>query len=512
MAFSKGNIAKNSILLYIRMLITMCISLYTSRAILSILGVTDYGIYNVVGGVVTVVGFVNGSLAGASTRFITFTIGCNDRYRERQTFSTLLNIHKIAAVLLIVIVEIVGVWFLYNKMNVPANRINAAFWVLQCSLLTTAISLISVPYNSVIIAHERMDAFAYISVFEYTAKLGVVYLLLLFGNADRLIVYAVLICIVQIFVRLTYRWFVVKKFRYLYVANRSFDWTLTKEIAKFIGWKINGDLAFIGCNQGLNIVLNLFFGPVVNAARGISVQVQNLVNTFVQNYQIAVQPQIIKSYAAGELNYMQSLIIACSKYGFYLMLIVAYPILNYTQPILTLWLENVPDYTVFLVQIIILVCFTSPLRQPLIQAINATGNIKRFQIYEGTILLLAVPLAYIELKYFSFTLQETMISYLCIEYIAQIARIWIVVPSVEMKFLSYFLSVLFPICKVLIVLLVVSLIILPIFQQSTFDELLGIIMSEFFCVGACLLVGMKKAERNWVILHIKRKLNKNGQQ
>lgn len=491
------------------MLITMCISLYTSRAILAILGVTDYGIYNVVGGVVTIIGFINGSLAGASTRFITFAIGCNDESKISCTFSTLLNIHKVAAVLLIIIVEIIGVWFLYNKMNIPADRMNAAFWVLQCSLLTTAISLISVPYNSVIIAYERMDAFAYISVFEYAAKLGVVYLLLLFGNADRLIIYAVLICLVQIIIRLTYRWFCHKNFK-LSQAGKIFDWNLTKEIARFIGWKINGDLAFVGCSQGINVVLNMFFGPVVNAARGISVQIQSLTNTFVQNYQIAVQPQIIKSYAAGDLPYMQSLIIACSKYGFYLMLMIVYPVLNYTEAVLTLWLKNVPDNTVFLVQIIILVCFTSPLRQPLIHAINATGNIRRFQIIEGTILLLAVPIAYIELKFFNFTLQEMMVSYLCIEYAAQVARIWIVLPSVKLQYKTYFKSVLFPICKVLICLFVVKLVVLPIFQQSIIDKLLGIIISEALCIGTFLTVGMNKAERNGIIIFIKRKIYKNG--
>ena len=503
MAHATSNIARNSVLLYIRMLITMGISLYTSRAILAILGVTDFGIYNVVGGIVTIIGFVNGSLAGASTRFITFAIGCEDKDGEWRTFSTLLTIHKIVAIIFVVIVEIIGVWFLYNKMNIPLDRLRAAFWVLQCSLLTAAISLMSVPYNSIIIAYERMDIFAYISVFESVAKLGVVYLLLLFGNIDRLILYAVLICFVQIIIRCTYVYFCYKKFDVSH-SPQKIDWRLVKDITKFIGWKINGDLAFVGCNQGINVVLNLFFGPIVNAARGISVQVQNLTNTFIQNYQTAVQPQIIKSYAGGDLSYTHSLVIACSKYGFYLMLMVAYPILNYTEAILTLWLGKIPDNTVFLVQIIIMVCFMSPLRQPLIQAINATGNIKRFQIVEGTILLLAVPLIYVELKFFHFSLVQTMISYLCVEYAAQVARIWIVVPRISMKYSIYIKSVLIPVGKVLGCLTVASFILRGL-HNTMIENMIGIILSEALCICIFFTVGMNQTERTKVISYVWRK-------
>lgn len=343
-------------MLYIRMLITTGISVFTSRAVLEILGIVDFGIYNVVGGIVIVLGFVNGSLAGASTRFLTYAIGAEDKEKEKHIFSTLLIIHRSVALFLVVIVEIIGVWFLYNKMNIPADRMVAAFWVLQCSVLTSTISLISVPYNSLIIAYERMDAFAYISVFESIAKLGIVYSLLLLGNVDRLIVYAILMCIIQIAVRIIYGWFCRKNFSVTH-SHMGFDKHLTKQMAVFIGWKINGDLAFVGCGQGLNIVLNMFFGPVVNAARGISVQVQNITNTFIQSYQMALQPQIIKSYASGNLSYMRRLVIICSKYGFYLMLMVAFPILNYTESILNLWLVHIPEDTIFLVQIILLVCF-----------------------------------------------------------------------------------------------------------------------------------------------------------
>lgn len=487
------------------MLITTGISVFTSRAILGILGIVDFGIYNVVGGIVIVLGFVNGSLAGASTRFLTYAIGAGDKEKEKRTFSTLLIIHRSVALFLAVIVEIVGVWFLYNKMNIPVDRMTAAFWVLQCSVLTSTISLISVPYNSLIIAYERMDAFAYISVFESIAKLGIVYSLLLFGDIDRLIVYAIFMCILQIIVRVIYGWFCRKNFAIAHF-HTGFDKHLTKQIANFVGWKINGDLAFVGCSQGLNIVLNMFFGPVVNAARGISVQVQNITNTFIQSYQMALQPQIIKSYASGNLSYMGQLIIICSKYGFYLMLLVAFPVLNYTEPILKLWLVHIPEDTVFLVQIILLVCFITPLRQPLIQSINATGKIKRFQIVEGSILLMAVPIVYIELKYFQFSLFTIMFSYLCIELLAQIARILVVLPYVDFSYRKYVLVILCPIGKVVAGLVAVRFFIISYLSNTNWEIFCGLCLSEVSCVIICALFGMSSSERLQIMSFICNKI------
>ena len=490
------------------MLITMCISLYTSRAILSILGISDFGIYNVVGGMVSLIGFINGSLAGASTRFITYSTGKDNETDQARTLSTLIIIHRIIAIILIVVIEIVGTWFLYNKINIPEERMNAAFWVLQCSILTMSVSLISVPYNSLIIAHERMDVFAVISVCESVAKLGIVYMLLLFNNADRLIVYAVLIAIVQILVRVAYGCFCYSQFPI--VRTRGvFDKKLLTDIFAFIGWKINGDLAFLGCTQGINIVLNLFFGPVVNAARGISVQVQNLANTFIQNYQMALQPQIIKAYATDELPYMRTLIVACSKYGFYLMLLIAFPVLNYTDSILELWLKQVPENTVFLVRIILLVCFISPLRQPLIQAVNATGKIKKFQIIEGSSLLLAVPVVYVELKIFHSSLEMAMISYMIIEYITQILRVLIVLPYINMSYRNYLTSVLLPIFKVILILILFRSIIVNIADgYSIASTVVGVAISDIVCAIVCFLVGMDKTERYKVIMLLKSKLKK----
>ena len=283
-----------------------------------------------------------------------------------------------------------------------------------------------------------------------------------------------------------------------------FDRILTKQIAVFIGWKINGDLAFIGCGQGLNIVLNLFFGPVVNAARGISVQVQNLANTFIQSYQMALQPQIIKSYAGGDYSYMQKLVVVCSKFGFYLMLMVAFPILNYTEAILKIWLVNVPKYTVFLVQVILLVCFITPLRQPMIQSINATGKIKKFQLIEGTILLMSIPLAYIELKYFHLSLYIVMLSYLIVEYVAQIARVLIVLPHIEFSYIRYVKEIILPILAVLFVLVAIRFFIVDYFANSNIKTILGIVFSEVACILVCFWVGTSMTERKQITLFLRK--------
>lgn len=492
-------------MLYVRMLITMGLSVYTSRAILEILGITDFGIYNVVGGIVVVLGFLSGSLAGASTRFITYALGEGDFDKEVSTFRTLLVIHRWVAVALTLLVEIVGVWFLFNKMNIPPDRMMAAFWVLQCSVLTSVVSILSVPYNSLIIAHERMDAFAFISVFEAVAKLAIVYALLLFGDADRLIIYAILICVVQITVRIIYSIFcnrTIPSSR----GKGKFDKGLTREIASFVGWKINGDLAFVGCGQGINIVLNMFFGPVVNAARGISVQIQNITTTFIQNYQLAVQPQIVKSYASGDISYLQYLIVICSKYGFFLMLLVAYPILMFTDQILSLWLVDVPADTSLLVKIILLVCFATPLRAPMIQTINATGKIKRFQIIEGTTLLMAVPVIYLELKFFNMSLRDVMLTYLFIEYLAQATRIWIVLPYVDMPFRAYSRDVLFPIFKVLVPMAIGYFLVTRYLVFEGWSVIWGAILAEIICISSCLLLGLKKTERSKFVDIIRKKV------
>ena len=294
-------IAKNTLLLYFRMLVTMAVSLYTSRVVLNILGVEDFGIYNVVGGIVAMFGFINGSMTSATQRYLTFELGQNNRAQLTKVFSTSLSIHGIISFLIIVLAETVGLWFLWNKMQIPADRMNAAFWVFQCSVAASVIMIMSVPYNAAIIAHERMSAFAYISIIEVSLKLLIVCFLRYF-HTDKLILYAVLIVIVQFLIRLCYSWYCNRHFNET-KYRWSWDKGLFKEMTGFASWNMFGSLAAITFTQGLNLLLNMFFGPVVNAARGIAVQAQTAIGQFSSNFQTALNPQITKSYATGDMEF-----------------------------------------------------------------------------------------------------------------------------------------------------------------------------------------------------------------
>lgn len=495
-------IAKNSLLLYMRTIITILISIYTSRVILDILGVTDYGIYNVVGGIVVVLGALNGSLAGASTRFITYSSGRYDIKKVSSTFVTLNRIHTIISVIFFIVVEPIGTWYIYTKLNIPRESITGAFWIFQFSVVTSIVSLISVPYNSLIIAYEKMDTFAYVSIIESILKLTAVYALLLFNEKNRLVIYGLLICTIQISIRIYYGIYCRKTFK-LDCSSKT-DKNVLREIFKFVGWKFNGDLAFIGCSQGLNLVLNLFFGPVVNAARGIAQQVQNFGTIFVQNYQMAIQPQIIKSYASDNISETETLIHMSSKIGFFFILIIAVPILIFTQEILSLWLVDVPEYSVFLVRISLIVCMIYTLRNPLIQAINATGDIKKFQIYEGTCLLLVVPMCYLGLKCFDFTLQFAMITYLLIEIFAQLIRVWIVFPICRMKYSNYIRRVILPIFKVGI--FVCPVVLIPKIKLSLYEMLGCIMVIDLYILIICFFIGLNRMERHKIIYMINSKI------
>ena len=344
-------IAKNTLLLYFRMLFTMAVSLYTSRVVLNTLGVEDFGVYNVVGGVVAMFGFINGSMSSATQRYITFALGKGDKTWLQTVFSTTLQIHTLIAGIIVLLGETVGLWFLYNKMQIPADRMDAAFWVLQCSIVATIVMIISVPYNADIIAHEKMSAFAYISILEVVLKLVIVYMLVVF-SFDKLILYAFLLLAIQLLIRFCYsiycnRHFEETKYRHVW------DKALFKEMTGFAGWSLFGNLAGVLFSQGLNMLLNVFFGPIVNAARAVAVQVQSAIQQFVGNFQMALNPQITKTYAKGELGDMHSLMFRSARFSFFLLYFLSLPVLFETNFILTIWLKTVPENTVVFLRIMI---------------------------------------------------------------------------------------------------------------------------------------------------------------
>lgn len=507
MAFvgNKQLIVRNTLMLYVRMLLIVLVTLYTSRVILNTLGIEDYGIYNVVSGVIVMLGFLNSSLAGAGSRFIAFTLAKGDLEELKKIFAALLCAHLILAIVVIIVGETVGLWFVIHKLVIPAERLNAALVVYHCSILTTVIAIISIPYNSLIIAHERMNAFAYISVIEVVLKLIIV-LLLIYIPYDKLIVYSILYLIVQIIIRFIYNGYCFINFSESKVSLTWYPNSL-KEIMSFAGWTINGDLAVIGYTQGINILLNIFFGPVVNTARAIAVQVQAVVMTLVQNFQMAINPQIVKSYATADIQYMHTLIIASSKYGFFLMLILAFPIFLLINSILKIWLGTVPEHTVNFVYIMLLVGLLSPLGGALINAIHATGNIKKFQIYEGVSLLTILPLAYVLLKIFHISSEGVMFVYLGVQIFAQAIRIWIVLPQISMMYSTYFNRVVLP------VFLLLPFFVFPLFLFSLPNNI-SLIMLIIYALGAVLYaiicitaLGMNAMERRVLYNVIRKKLS-----
>lgn len=454
-AQNNKRIAKNTILLYIRMLFIMIISLFTSRINLQSLGAEDFGIYNVVGGVVAMFSVFSGSLATAISRFITFELGKNDNERLNKVFSTAVSIQIVLAAFIIIIAEIVGVWFLNNKMVIPENRLHAANWVLQLSIFSFAVNLISVPYNAAIIAHEKMSAFAYISIFEVVMKLIICYSLFI-SPVDKLITFAVLLFILSISLRLIYGIYCKKHFTECQY-NLILDKKLFKDIAGFAGWSSFTLVAYSLYNSGLNILLNLFFGPVVNAARGIAVQVQNAVQGFSRNFQTAINPQIIKSYAEGDLQRVYSLIFLGSKYSFFLMFFLSLPIILETDTILSIWLKDVPAHTVIFVRLILVIVTIDSIGGPLYCAQQATGKIRNFQLLTGTLMLLILPISYIALK-LGAKAEAVYIVYISILSIVQLLSIILIHRMIKMPLNIYLKKV-----GLKIIYVVASSIIIPLF-------------------------------------------------
>lgn len=386
-------IIKNTLMLYVRMILTMVISLFTSRIVLQTLGVEDYGIYNVVGGVVTMFSFFTSSLSAAISRFITFELGKKNVEKLSTIFSTSVNVLLLLSFVIIILIEVVGVWFLNNKLNIPVDRMQAANWTMQCSIAVFVINLISVPYNASIIAHEKMSAFAYISVLEVILKLAVAYMLYI-SPIDKLITYAVLLVLVALSIRLVYGIycsinFAECKYRMIY------DKSLLKQMTGFAGWNLMGSGAYLFNTQGVNIVTNMFFGVTFNAARGIATQVEGVVKHFVTNFTTALNPQITKSYAEGNIDYMNNLVCRGAKYSYFLMLFFTIPFLYEADEILKVWLGVVPEYAGIFLRLTMLGTLFDILGNSTANAAWATGDIRRYYIYVGGFGCLVFPLSYI---------------------------------------------------------------------------------------------------------------------
>lgn len=390
-------IAKNTIFLYFRMVLTMGVALYTSRVVLGVLGASDYGLYNVVGGVVSMFAFLNGVLSSGTSRFITYELGKGNHERLRDIFNIALVSHICLALIVFLLSETIGLWFVNTQLVFPPERVVAVNVVYQLSVLTLMLQFTQIPYTATIIAHEKLNIYAYISLLDVALKLLMTLLLSMINGVDNLVFYAIMIFCIQLCGLSIYRLYCYRK----YPESKwrlCKEWPRYKEILSYSGWDVIGNLSAVTQSQGVNILLNVFFGPVVNAARAICYQVEGAFSQLTGNFMTAMNPQIVKSYAQEEYKDMFNLIQDGSKYGFYLLAIFLFPIMFKMDYVLNLWLEDVPDHTSLFVMIILSNTMVRTISRPILMGVHATGHIKRLDLFSGVIGLMALPVIYVLFK------------------------------------------------------------------------------------------------------------------
>lgn len=499
MSYQSGNktIAKNTIYLYLRMMVTMVISLYTSRVILQILGVDDFGIYQAVGGIVGLLSFINSALSIGSSRFLTFGLGEGDENKLRNIFSTTLTAHVILALAVVLLAETVGLWFLYHKMVIPEERMGAAVFAFHLSIVTAFFSITQVPYNACIIAHERMTVYAYVSIVEAVSKLVIVYLLTI-GNIDKLKLYALLLCTLEIGVIVFYRFYCVRHFDEARF-RLSMDKGIFKEIAGFSGWSLiaSGSVALKG--HGILILLNMFFAPAVVSARALSIQVNIAANQFVANFQTAATPQIVKRYAVKDYSGSKQLLLQTTKYSYFLMLLLALPILLAADWILRIWLGTVPEYTTIFLQIIIVQSLFQIFDVSFYRALYAKGQLKENALISPMLSLLSFPVVYV---LFRLGYSPVVLSWVSL---ATSVLVGVVIkPILIVKIVDYKWS---EILEVFRTCIIVTLAALPIPLLAFFRLGVGSVLNGLIVVGAsvsCVAVsiwflGLDKSMRNKLI-------------
>ena len=487
------------------MFIMMGISLFTSRVILQTLGVSDYGIYNVVAGAIMMIGFVMASFATASSRFITIAIGKGETEEMKKTFGGILAIQCLLALFIVFLAETIGLWFLNTQLVIPEDRMNAATFVYQFSVVSCVINIITIPYNAAIVAHEKMSAFAYIAIFDSVLKLVVVYTLYIVP-LDKLIVYAFLLLIVGFIDFLIHYCYSI----YSFMETRGkplLDKKLSRDVLKYTSWTLTGAVTSMTCNQGINFLLNIFFGPVVNAARGVAFSVQMIIQNFATNFQTALNPQIVKSFANSNYERINELVRIGTKFSFYLLLLISMPVFLKIDFLLSIWLVEVPKYTnTFIILLLIINLIHSALANPLIFAINATGDIKTIQIAEGICLFSIMPISYFLFKFYDLSPVIMFYIYIIVESITQIVRMIIVIPKAKIDVTSYLKDTLLPIFLVLL-LVVPGSFFVNYFNSDTWLNLFMVSLMEIIIVGSSVfLVGLSHEERLFIITKLKAKL------
>ena len=475
---SNKKIAKNTLVLYFRMILTMVVTMYTSRVVLSTLGVEDYGIYNVVGGFVSMFLVLNTSLSSATSRFLIYELGRKDYAELKRVFNAALVGHLGIALMIFLIAETVGLWFLANKLVIPPERLAAAHWAYQFSILATMVTLTQVPYTALIIAHEKMNIYAYMSFLEVTLKLVIVYLLKV-GSFDKLKMYAILHFLVVLVTALAYRFYCNRKYPEASLCVVK-DKSVYKRLISFSVWELYGGFGVISMGQGTNILLNMFFGPAVNAARGVAVTLQGAINKFSQSFMTAVKPQIVKLYADEQVDKMLRLVYLSAKFSFFLNFFFTLPLLLETDFVLTVWLKNPPEYAAVFCKLILINNLILSMANPFVYAFHAVGNIRRTNLVCGSLFYLVILLSFLLFR-IGYPPETAFVVTIGVTALVNMVRLQLLKAFLPIKLIEYFKQVLVPVGLVVFLSTVFPLILVTVVEPG---------FLRFLIVGSVCVVGI----------------------
>ena len=497
---------RNTAYLYFRMLLVMVVSIFTSRIILKNLGETNYGLYGVVAGIISMFTFLNGSLAAASSRYITVELAKGDFKQLNKIFSTSFAIHLALAIIVVILSETVGLWFLHNKMVIPPDRMYASEWVFQLSILSCFFSITQVPYGAIIVAHENMKIFAYTAVVDVLFKLILAYSLSV-SPIDKLIFHAILLCTMSVGMNLFYRIYCIREYKEARIVFHK-DWKQYQSMFSYTGADMIGNLSVLAQGQGLNLLLNTFFGPIVNAARGIAFQVQGAITQFSGNFFAAVRPQIIKLYTIGNIKDMLKLVYRSSCFSYYLMWIISLPICLEAKYILTLWLGNFPEHTINFLILTIVLCLIQTIKSPRSTIYHAAGKLKFVNLTVGSILCMAFPIAYICLK-FGASPESSFYSAIFTMVVSEVASIFILKRYIEYSITDYALNVYGRCLLVTTTSLFVSISLYDKFMEPSFARLICTVAITTISIAITVMtLGVNNTDRKLIINTIKSKIRK----
>lgn len=493
----ESKVAKNTLLLYFRMLLTMCISIYTSRVVLQALGIEDYGIYNVVGGVVALLNFFTNALSSSFQRFFCLEINKCDARSFTHIIGTSLSVIAIWSIFVLIIAESLGLWMVNNILVIPLEKVRTANIIYQFSIASFVVCLFQSIYNALIISFERMKLFAYISIFEALCKLGVAFSISLFSE-DYLFNYGCLMWVSTLIIFSIYAIYCLHFFSVCRVGFR-YNVNILKDVFNFSCWTLIGTFSNVIQTNGVNILLNMFFGPAINAARAVSYQIYTAVGTFTRGFQTAFSPTMIKTYGLNKTNEVTRQLLTASKVSLYLMVLLSIPFFVNIDFILNLWLgeDNVPAYTNSFVRLIIIIGLIEVLSPPIVNLIYANGKIKKFQITIGIITILVIPLSYMFLKWGYNPLSAYIITIL-ITLIAHIIRLYFLKKILSIQLHQYYLKVMFPLVISISVLFALSFSFQHIVEKSFFYYIFIVCGVELLTIILIYLVGVENYERNMI--------------